>query len=57
MAKYNKVIAAFLAAVLGVGLAALIPGINGAWDTILTATLAVVATYFAPANAPADSHE
>jgi len=50
MKKYNKVIAAFLAAVLGVGLTAVIPGLNEAWGTILTATLAVVATYFAPAN-------
>lgn len=50
MAKYNKLVAAFLAAFTGVGVTVLVPGINEAWGTVLTAVLATLATYFAPAN-------
>lgn len=50
MAKYAKGISALVAAVLGVGVTVLIPGIDPAWGASLTGLLTVLGTVFGPAN-------
>jgi hypothetical protein len=56
MSKYAKGISAFVAAILGVGVTALIPGISPELATSLTGLLTILAVVFGPANTepPAD---
>lgn len=48
--KYAKAIGALVAAVLGVGVSVLIPGIDLAWAASLTGLLTVIGTVVAPKN-------
>lgn len=50
MSKYAKGISAVVAAILGVGVTALIPGISPELATSLTGLLTVLAVIFGPAN-------
>lgn len=50
MAKYAKGIAALVAAILGVGVSVLIPGIDPAWAASVAGILTVLGTVFGPAN-------
>jgi hypothetical protein len=50
MSKYAKGISALVAAILGVGVSVLVPGIDPAWAASLTGMLTVVGTVFGPAN-------
>lgn len=51
MSKYAKGISAFVAAILGVGVTALIPGISPELATSLTGLLTIFAVVFGPKNA------
>ena len=51
MSKYAKGISAVVAAILGVGVTALIPGISPELATSLTGLLTVLAVIFGPKNA------
>lgn len=59
MSKYAKGISAVVAAILGVGVTALIPGITPELATSLTGLLTILAVVFGPANTepPADEPE
>lgn len=48
--KYAKAVGALVAAVLGVGVTVLIPGIDVAWAASLTGLLTVIGTVVAPKN-------
>jgi hypothetical protein len=48
--KYAKAIGALVAAILGVGVTVLIPGIDVAWAASLTGLLTVIGTVVAPKN-------
>ena len=50
MGKYAKGISAFVAAILGVGVTALIPGISPELATSLTGLLTILAVVFGPKN-------
>lgn len=48
--KYAKAVGALVAAVLGVGVSVLIPGIDPAWAASLTGLLTVIGTVVSPKN-------
>lgn len=48
--KYAKAVGALVAAILGVGVSVLIPGITEAWAASLTGILTVIGTVVAPRN-------
>lgn len=48
--KFAKAIGALVAAILGVGVTVLIPGIDVAWAASLTGLLTVIGTVVAPKN-------
>ncbi len=48
--KYAKAVGAIVAAILGVGVSVLVPGIDAAWAASLTGLLTVVGTVVAPKN-------
>lgn len=48
--KYAKAIGALVAAVLGVGVSVLVPGIDPEWAASLTGVLTVIGTVVAPKN-------
>ncbi len=48
--KYAKAVGALVAAILGVGVTVLVPGIDPAWAASLTGLLTVIGTVVAPKN-------
>lgn len=48
--KYAKAVCALVAAILGVGVSVLVPGIDPAWAASLTGLLTVIGTVVAPKN-------
>lgn len=48
--KYAKAVGALVAAILGVGVSVLIPGIDPAWAASLTGLLTVIGTVVSPKN-------
>lgn len=55
--KYAKAVGALVAAILGVGVSVLVPGIDPAWAASLTGLLTVIGTVVSPKNADTNTPE